>query len=86
MKDDTMTQEETVRSIETLDLVAGTDFSIRSLAELFTRSFEGYMVPIRMTAENLSRIIRTESVDLAASRVVTNRDQPEGFILIGSRD
>ena len=85
MKHETMTQEDAGRPLKTLELVDGTCFSIRSLAELFTRSFEGYMIPIRMTAQNLSRIIRTESVDLAASQVVLNNNQPEGLSLIGSR-
>ncbi len=66
-------------------LADATAFSIDTLADLYTRSFEGYMVPIRMTAEALSRMIRVESVDLAASRVVLHHGKPAGFILINSR-
>lgn len=66
-------------------LTDATGYSIDTLADLFTRSFEGYMVPVRMTPGALSRMFRVESVDLAASRVVLHRGEPAGFILIDSR-
>jgi ribosomal protein S18 acetylase RimI-like enzyme len=66
-------------------LTDATAYSVELLADLFTRSFEGYMVPVRMTPGALSRMIRVESVDLAASRVVLFNGEPAGFILINSR-
>lgn len=66
-------------------LTDATAYSLDTLADLFTRSFEGYMVPVRMTSGALSRMCRVESVDLAASRVVLFHGEPAGFILIDSR-
>lgn len=66
-------------------LTDATAYSVEILADLFTRSFEGYMVPVRMTPGALSRMLRVDSVDLAASRVVLFNGEPAGFILIDSR-
>ena len=66
-------------------LTAATAYSVETLADLFTRSFEGYMVPVRMSPDDLSRMLRVDSVDLAASRVVLFNGEPAGFILMNSR-
>lgn len=61
------------------------EYSAREIADLFTRGFEGYFVPIRMTPEKLSWMIRADSIDLAASRVLTLDGEAAGFILVCSR-
>lgn len=61
------------------------DYSLREISDLFTRGFEGYFVPIHMTAEKLAWMIRADSIDLAASRVLTLDGDAAGFILVCSR-
>jgi ribosomal protein S18 acetylase RimI-like enzyme len=60
-------------------------FSLDAIAALFNRGFEDYFVPIRMTADGLAQMVRSDSIDLAASKVLTLPEGPAGFILIGTR-
>ena len=62
-----------------------TDFSLREISGLFTLGFEGSLVPVRMTPEALSQVIRRDSLDLAASRVFVREDRPVAFILMCTR-
>lgn len=62
-----------------------TSYSIDDLVELFNRSFEGYLVPLEMTADRLSRMVRSDSVDLATSLVLCLAGRPAGLILVGIR-
>jgi len=68
-----------------LKLLPSTAFSLEELADLFTRSFEGAVSPILMSADTLSQMIRSDSIDLSASRVLVRDGRPSGFILIGTR-
>jgi ribosomal protein S18 acetylase RimI-like enzyme len=65
--------------------VPATELSLDDVAALFTRGFEDYLVPIRMTGDGLSQMIRADSIDLAASKVLTENGEPVGFILICTR-
>ncbi|MBI5935184.1 MAG: GNAT family N-acetyltransferase [Chloroflexi bacterium] len=60
-------------------------FSLPALADLFTRGFEGYFVPVKITDMILQTMIRRDSVDLSESRVMLDGDAPVGLALIARR-
>lgn len=66
-------------------VVPATGQSLEAIAALFNRGFEDYLVPIRMSPEDVSQMVRSDSVDLAASRVLQAPTGAVGFILVGSR-
>lgn len=56
------------------------------VAAAVTRSFEGYLVPIRMTAQGFERRFRGEDLDPFASRVLSNEDGSLiGVLLVARR-
>ncbi len=61
------------------------DYSLVGLADLFSRTYVDYFYPVHMSSEMLSWIVVTQSIDLAASRVVRVEDDHVGFIFISSR-
>jgi ribosomal protein S18 acetylase RimI-like enzyme len=71
------------------------DLASRPLAEhtsaeaaaALTRSFEGYLVPIKMTAQAFERRFRGEDLDPFASRVyyAGDGDSPAGVVLVARR-
>ncbi|NOH00696.1 MAG: hypothetical protein HND47_01320 [Chloroflexi bacterium] len=50
-----------------------------------TRSFEGYLVPVHITDTAMHTMLRRDGVDLTASRVLMNDDEPVGLALIARR-
>jgi ribosomal protein S18 acetylase RimI-like enzyme len=66
-------------------LQPASDFSLADLADLLTRSFEGYFVPIRMDVSALLGMIRRDSVDLTCSRVLLANGEPAALALIARR-
>jgi ribosomal protein S18 acetylase RimI-like enzyme len=68
-----------------VELVPAGERTLVELAALFTRSFEGYLVPIAMTAEPLAAMLRTDGTDLVLSRVVRQGGQDVGLVLLGRR-
>lgn len=68
-----------------LDVLSASRFSLDALTELFNRGFAGYLFPVHMTPEALSHRIRTEDVDLHASKVVLKAGQAAGFALVARR-
>ncbi|NJN19332.1 MAG: GNAT family N-acetyltransferase, partial [Oscillochloris sp.] len=60
--------------------------SLEALADLFTRSFEGYFYPGTTTTALLARRVRTESIDLLHSPIVLRDDVPVGIALVARRD
>lgn len=62
---------------------SGIPFS--QLAELLTSGFEGYFVPIHITEAVLLTMMRRDSIDLSASRVLIKDDEPIGVALIARR-
>lgn len=70
---------------EDFEVRSATEFSLESIAGLFTLGFEGSLVPVRMSPKALSLMIRRDSLDLSASRVFTKSGQPVAFILMCSR-
>jgi ribosomal protein S18 acetylase RimI-like enzyme len=61
------------------------DFSLAELADLFTRSFAGYFMPVNMTAPALAGLLRRDGADLTVSRVLLADGEPAGFGLIARR-
>ncbi|MBV6393055.1 MAG: hypothetical protein KPEEDBHJ_02285 [Anaerolineales bacterium] len=55
------------------------------LADLMTRSFEGYPVPISINETALHTMIRRDGIDLIASRVMMKDGEPVGVALIARR-
>jgi GNAT superfamily N-acetyltransferase len=60
-------------------------YPLTTLAELFTAGFAGYVIPMRMTPEDLAERVASEDIDLAASRVVLRDDIPVGLGLVSRR-
>jgi ribosomal protein S18 acetylase RimI-like enzyme len=62
-----------------------TEFGLDQAAELLTRGFADYVVPIRLNAAALLAMIRQDSVDPGASRIVLDEGEPVGAALIARR-
>jgi ribosomal protein S18 acetylase RimI-like enzyme len=60
-------------------------FTLDSLADIFTRSFEEYFYPGVTTAEVLARRVRSENLDLLRSLVMLLGDEPAGQAMLGLR-
>jgi ribosomal protein S18 acetylase RimI-like enzyme len=69
-----------------ITIVSAADYSLVALAEIFTRSFEAYFYPGTTSAQQLSRRVRLEQIDLAHSLVLVADDAPAGIALIALRD
>jgi GNAT superfamily N-acetyltransferase len=55
------------------------------LAALFTRGYEGYIVPMQLDEETLRFMAATFDIDLAASRVAFRNGDPVGIANLGVR-
>lgn len=55
------------------------------LADLMTRSFEGYLVPINITETVMHTMIRRDGIDLTVSRVMMKDDEPVGIAFLARR-
>lgn len=58
---------------------------LETLADLFQRCFEGYLVDLRMTADMLGEFVRIDHIDLLASRIAREREQDAALALIARR-
>src|SRR5688572_10104395 len=68
-----------------LQLKPASEFPLAQLADLMTRSFEGYFVPINITDSALLTMLKRDSIDLTSSRVMMKEDEPIGIALIARR-
>ena len=68
-----------------LECVPAASFSLDALAEIFTRSFEGYVYAMAVTAAMLAQRIRGENLDLARSLVLMSGGEAQGIALLGLR-
>ncbi len=68
-----------------LSLKPANEFTIPQLADLMTRGFEGYFVPIHITDTILLTMLRRDGIDLTSSRVILKEDEPSGLALIARR-
>jgi GNAT superfamily N-acetyltransferase len=71
--------------IEEVRLSQACEASLNTLADVFTRSYSNYFVPILMDATSLSWLLSTQTIDLASSHVLYASDEPVGFIFISAR-
>lgn len=69
----------------TLSLKPATEYTIPTLADLMTRSFEGYVIPINITEPVLHTMIRRDGIDLTASRVLMKDNELVGLAMIARR-
>jgi len=69
----------------TLDIRPASDYPLPDLAQLLNLSFENYLVPVTFNLLQFLTMIRKDSVDLSASRVLTADDKPVGIALIARR-
>ena len=68
-----------------MNLKPASEFPLPQLADLMTRSFEGYFVPINITESALLIMLKRDSIDLTSSRVIMNENEPIGIALIARR-
>jgi|JFJP01.1.fsa_nt_gi ribosomal protein S18 acetylase RimI-like enzyme len=61
------------------------EFPISQLADLLTRGFEDYLVPIHITEDVFLTMLRRDSIDLTSSRVLMKDNEPIGIGLIARR-
>ncbi len=61
------------------------EFSYVGLADAFNRCFEGYVMPVDVSAAALESRCRSETVDLAASRVYEEGDRISSIVLVDRR-
>ena len=71
--------------MSSLSLKPASEFPIPQIADLVNRGFEGYFVPVNITEAVLLSMLRRDSVDLSASRVLIKDDKPIGAALIARR-
>lgn len=65
--------------------VSALDFGLEATAQVLTRGFSDYFVPITSSPAILLGMVRADSVDLAASRVLVRDGQPIAAALIARR-
>ncbi len=63
----------------------GSEFSIPQIADLLTRGFEGYLVPINISVPVLLTMMRRDGIDLNETRILHKADEPIGVALIARR-
>ena len=66
-------------------ITSALELSGTALAALFTRSFEGYFVPMAIDGGKWSEIVRTASIDLALSQVARRGSDPVGCLFAAVR-
>ena len=69
----------------TLSLTPTSEYTIPFLADLMTRGFEGYFVPIHITEAVMITMLRRDGIDLASSRVLVKDEEPIGIGFIARR-
>jgi len=68
-----------------LDTKLASDYPLPDLTQLLNLSFENYLVPVAFNLSQFLTMIRKDSLDLAASRVLFGVEQPAGIALIARR-
>jgi GNAT superfamily N-acetyltransferase len=68
-----------------LDVKSASDYPLPDLTQLLNLSFENYLVPITFNLPQFLTMVRKDSVDLSASRVLLADEQPAGIALIARR-
>jgi len=64
---------------------SASEFSIAEIADLLTRGFEGYFIPIFIDETTLLTMMRRDGIDLTESRLLFKDGDPIGVALIARR-
>lgn len=67
------------------DLQPASDQPLPDLVRMLNRGFEEYLVPIHLNVSQFLNMVRKDSIDLTASRVLLADGNPEGVALIARR-
>lgn len=67
------------------DLKTASDQPLPDLVQALNRGFEDYLVPIHLNVPQFLAMVRKDSIDLTASRLLCVDDKPEGVALIARR-
>jgi ribosomal protein S18 acetylase RimI-like enzyme len=68
-----------------VNLVAGSTLSVADLAELFTRAYEGYYVPMRVDEQTMRSMVEWWDIDLDRSRVAVEDGEHVGVANLAVR-
>ena len=68
-----------------MDTRPASNYPMPDLVQLLNLSFEIYLTPIHFDSSQLRNILRKDTIDLTASRVLIIEDQPAGIALIARR-
>jgi len=68
-----------------MEMRPASDYDLAALADLFTRGYEGYVIPFALTEDVLAYMVRTFDLDLDASRVAVRDGEPVGLANLGVR-
>jgi ribosomal protein S18 acetylase RimI-like enzyme len=69
----------------TIDFRPASSLSAGELAALFTRAYEGYIVPMQIDEETLRFLVRTFDLDLDAGLVALQEGEAVGLVNLGVR-
>ena len=69
----------------TFDLNPALDYPLPDLVSTLNRGFEKYLVPIHLNLSQFLTMVRKDSIDLTASRVLLVDEKPSGIALIARR-
>jgi ribosomal protein S18 acetylase RimI-like enzyme len=64
---------------------SASEFSVSQIADLLTRGFEGYLVPINISVPVFQTMMRRDGIDLNETRILHKDDAPIGVALIARR-
>ena len=67
------------------EIKPASDYPLTDLAKLLNRGFENYFVPIQLNVPAFLTMLRKDSLDLTASRVLLAEEEPSGIALIARR-
>jgi ribosomal protein S18 acetylase RimI-like enzyme len=67
------------------DIKPASDYPLTALVKLLNRGFENYLVPIQFNIPAFLAMLRKDSLDLSASRVLLADEEPSGIALIARR-
>lgn len=67
------------------DLKPASDYPLPDLVQTLNRGFENYLVPIHLNLSQFLTMVRKDSIDLTASRVLLVDEKPSGIALIARR-
>jgi ribosomal protein S18 acetylase RimI-like enzyme len=70
----------------TIELRPASSFGLGELAGVFTRAYEGYVVPFKVDETFLRFMVKTFDLDLDASRVALRDGDPVGLANLGVRE